>query len=195
MEIFVVRHTKTAVPKGICFGQADVPVADSFESEAAFIASKLPCTFDAVFSSPISRCLILAEKLSPITPCLDDRLKEMYFGDWEMKKWDDIPRDSLDKWTENYVTLPPPNGECFRDLFLRVKSFFDENFLNAGYNSVLICTHAGVIRSLIALVLKIKLEETFNYSVEHGSIIKITLSDGTLSINGLMKNLANDNPG
>ena len=31
MEIYVVRHTKVAIDKGICYGQTDAPLADSFQ--------------------------------------------------------------------------------------------------------------------------------------------------------------------
>ena len=35
MEVILVRHTSVDVPKGTCYGQTDVPVAATFEVEAA----------------------------------------------------------------------------------------------------------------------------------------------------------------
>ena len=31
----MIRHTSVGVPKGTCYGWSDVPVADTFEAEAA----------------------------------------------------------------------------------------------------------------------------------------------------------------
>ena len=33
MEIYLIRHTTPKIEKGICYGQADLNVADSFEEE------------------------------------------------------------------------------------------------------------------------------------------------------------------
>src|SRR5690606_37382738 len=94
MEIYVVRHTKVAVNKGICYGQTDVALADSFQEELAVLKNHLPNDFDQLFSSPLSRCKTLAEPFSSEI-IFDDRLKEMHFGDWEMKTWNDIPTDEI----------------------------------------------------------------------------------------------------
>ena len=34
MDIVLIRHTSVGVPKGTCYGWSDVPVADTFETEA-----------------------------------------------------------------------------------------------------------------------------------------------------------------
>ena len=35
MEVILIRHTSVDVPVGICYGQTDVPLKESFEEEAA----------------------------------------------------------------------------------------------------------------------------------------------------------------
>ena len=62
MEVVLIRHTSVAVPKGTCYGQTDVPVADTFEQEAAATRAVLGRygQFDAVFSSPLTRARLLA---------------------------------------------------------------------------------------------------------------------------------------
>ena len=42
MEIYLIRHTSVSVEAGICYGQSDVPVAESFAAEAAQVRAKLP---------------------------------------------------------------------------------------------------------------------------------------------------------
>ena len=55
MDVVLIRHTSVGVPKGTCYGWSDVPVADTFEAEAAETKRNLGDTgFDAVFSSPLT---------------------------------------------------------------------------------------------------------------------------------------------
>ena len=63
MDIYLIRHTQTATDPGLCYGQSDVTLADSFEDETTDLHDKLP-EFDEdckVFSSPLTRCLQLAQ--------------------------------------------------------------------------------------------------------------------------------------
>ena len=67
----------------------DLDVAESFEIEAASALASLP-TFEYIVSSPLQRCLKLAEFISkgsgvPVTS--DPRLTEMDFGAWEGEPW------------------------------------------------------------------------------------------------------------
>lgn len=184
MEIYLVRHTKTNIEAGVCFGRTDAGLDDSFDGVAELIKKQLPLNPDTVYSSPLSRCSLLARKIYCINPVIDNQLMELNFGDWEMKRWDDIPEAMLRNWTENYVTQPPPNGESFNDLHNRCRQFFRE-IINARYNKVVVFTHAGVIRSILAIVLKIELPGTFNYAIEHGSITGIKYQDGIFEVSGL----------
>ena len=55
MKVILIRHTSVDVPKGVCYGQTDVPVAATFTEEAEMTKKALSDrTFDAVFSSPLT---------------------------------------------------------------------------------------------------------------------------------------------
>ena len=41
MEVTFIRHTSVAVPPGVCDGQSDVLLRDSFEQEAAITSENL----------------------------------------------------------------------------------------------------------------------------------------------------------
>ena len=96
MEIYLVRHTTPNIEKGICYGQTDLDIAETFEDEAEKVITNLNNLKGAkVYSSPLIRCKKLAKKINTqVTE--DERLKEINFGDWELIKWDDINRDDLD---------------------------------------------------------------------------------------------------
>jgi len=91
MRLTLIRHTSLQIPAGVCYGQTDVDVAATFMHEATHARDKLKhLTFDAVFSSPLQRCVKLAHALVTDNIAHDERLKELHFGDWEMRAWDDF---------------------------------------------------------------------------------------------------------
>lgn len=146
MEVILVRHTSVDVPKGTCYGQSDVPVRETFEEEAAETLRNLEpyMPFDEVFASPLTRARKLAAFCGYPQPRLDNRLKEMYMGEWEMQLYDEIQDMYLDEWYKDYMNLPTPGGEGFRDVYRRVSSFLDE-LKTKDYRRVAVFAHGGVL--------------------------------------------------
>ncbi|MGN1376613.1 MAG: alpha-ribazole phosphatase [Prevotella sp.] len=145
MEVIMIRHTSVDVAKGTCYGWTDVPVAQSFEKEATITKSQLESmTFDAVFSSPLTRARLLAGFCGFDNPVIDDRLKEINMGDWEMRMFDEIKDDNLQRWYDDYINCTPTNGESYMMLYKRVASFFDE-LKTKPYKRVAIFAHGGVL--------------------------------------------------
>ena len=106
MKITLIRHTRVAVETGICYGWSDVGVAPSFETEASRVKENISNQqFDIVYSSPLSRCRKLAAFCGFHEPILDDRLKELNFGEWEMKKWDDLTDPRLELWYKDWKAM------------------------------------------------------------------------------------------
>jgi alpha-ribazole phosphatase len=173
MDIYLIRHTKTDVPKGLCYGRTDVPLADSFPEDLQILKQKLPIlTNDClVYSSGLGRCVQLAEQLSEKVQ-RDERLLEVNFGDWENQRFDELPQDLVKQWTSQFVTVPPPNGECFADLCQRVGEFWQE-LITHDVKQVLIVTHAGVIRALLAHLLNLPPANAFQFKVDYGSVHKL----------------------
>ncbi len=173
MDIYLIRHTQTATAKGLCYGQTDVALADSFADEVTQLTLKLPAWQDncRFYSSPLGRCLQLAHRFSH-TIAMDERLLELNFGDWEGRRFDDLPPESVKQWTENFVQTAPPNGESFIDLCQRAGAFWQE-LLQQELEQAVIITHAGVIRALLAHILKLPLANAFQFRVDCGSVHKL----------------------
>ena len=173
MEVYLVRHTETVCAKGICYGQTDVELLESYLLQFEDIKKQLPK--DAFcYSSPLQRCTILADFLTSSNYIVDKRLMEMNFGNWEMKKWDDIPSDEIDPWMKDFVNVKVPEGESFVDLHSRVLKFMDEK-LSHQEQPVVIVTHAGVIRSFLCQQMNLDLKDAFTNKVDFGQVIKIML--------------------
>ena len=186
MDIYLIRHTQTDAPNGLCYGQTDVSLAESFAEDARQLQQKVPgLKADSLaFSSPLTRCVKLAERLSDNVRT-DARLLELDFGDWESRRFDDIDADVLQHWTANFVHAAPPNGESFIDLCHRAGSFW-QDFLHQMHpvgGQILIITHAGVIRALLAYILKLPPANAFQFRIDLGSVHKLQHIDNYTYIN------------
>lgn len=144
MEIVLTRHTSVDVPKGTCYGRTDVPLAATFEAEAASVRERLGAmgTFDAAYCSPLSRARRLAAFCGWPGAVVDERLAEIDMGEWEMVRWDDIRGEEADRWYADWLHVAPPGGESFERLYARVASFLDEVRLS-GHRRVAVFAHGG----------------------------------------------------
>jgi alpha-ribazole phosphatase len=177
MDIYLIRHTQTANAEGLCYGQTNIGLAISFPEEVEILHDKLHelngnCR---VFSSPLARCVQLAETFSDSVNT-DVRLQELHFGDWEEQRFDDIDQVALQHWTDNFATAVPPNGESFGDLYQRTGEFWQE-LLTLKAEQVVVVTHSGVIRALLARVLNLPLENAFQFRIDPGSVHKLRRVD------------------
>lgn len=175
MEIYLIRHTTPDIEKGICYGQTDVPLKDTYEAEAERVLEKFPTNVDIIYTSPISRCLRLADYLStqlaiPVEE--DDRLKELSFGEWELKRWDDIDKVMLQTWMDDYVNVRCPDGESYLDLAKRVSLFMEQLNLR-DFKNVAVVTHHGVLKALHAKLKQVSLIKAMDMHFPYGSITKI----------------------
>ena len=172
MEVFLIRHTAPDIAKGICYGQSEVDLLPGFQEEATrirvAIASKIAEA--TIYSSPLARCVRLAQFFAK-NYITDERLLEMNFGDWELKKWNDLDQEALSDWMKDFVKVSCPNGESFMELYRRVESFF--NYLTKTKEGpVIIVTHAGVIRAALSLLDKVPLKDTFDHKVDYGQVFE-----------------------
>ncbi|CAM3702089.1 alpha-ribazole phosphatase [Flavobacterium chungbukense] len=177
MEIYLVRHTETICEKGICYGQSDVNIAEPFDEIFNRIVSELP-EEALIFSSPLKRCVILAkhiqQNIKVISYQEDERLKEMNFGDWELKNWNEIPNEELNPWMEDFVNISALNGESFIELHERVGDFL-ANEISKIKKTIIIVAHAGIIRSILCHQTSLPLKDAFNNKVDFGEVIRIEL--------------------
>jgi len=174
MEIYLVRHTTPDVEKGICYGQSDIDVTASFTDEAAIIKNHLPADVVSVYSSPLQRCTKLAAHLFPHHELkLHHHLMEINCGAWELKRWDDIPKETITPWMEDFVNVRIPGGENYIDLYERVNNFFKQ--VQQQPKPSVIVAHGGVIRSILSYITHTPLEDSFKaFSLHYGCVIKIT---------------------
>lgn len=162
MRIIAVRHTK--VREGIAYGQYDIePDPNWFELQAAPVLTELSHYIhengqpNIVLCSPLIRCRKLCNYCGYTNiAVMEPRIMEATIGDWEGKKFEELPIDLLWQWEHDYLTVNPPNGERFVDLMLRIKHMLQGMQM---YDTVLMFTHGGPILAMLALAGKIHVDK------------------------------------
>lgn len=177
MKLTFIRHTSLNIESHLCYGQTDVDVSHRFDHEQKTLKSKLDkYVFNAVYTSPLQRCVKLAQALDVGDPIHDHRLKELHFGDWEMMDWDDIPRNHFDSWIKDYANLAPPNGETFKELQERGIAFLKDMKQSHMHQHIAVVSHGGMIRAMLAHALDIPLKSLFRFNVDYASITTLDFS-------------------
>ncbi len=164
MSLILIRHTRPEVAAGICYGSTDLPAAPGFEAEAAHLTARFP-TADRIVSSPLRRCLPLAEFLAerlgaPLV--LDARWREMDFGAWEGRAWETIARSDLDAWAADLMQARPHGGESVAMLSARIGEAISA--CRATVGRTLVITHAGPMRAALG---------DWNRAIAYGEAIEL----------------------
>ncbi len=182
MKLFFLRHTSLNVDIDVFYGQTDLDVSDRFEQEVKLIQKKIKnFNIDTnsikVYSSPLKRCIKLTNTLTE-NYIVDERIKEMNLGDWEMKKMSSISKkDKLD-WENNLLSFKIPNGESNNEFLKRLKSFLEDIF-KVNEDALIVC-HAGSINGMLSLLTKEpfdKMVKNYWELIKHGSLSLIELKN------------------
>ncbi|MDR0975357.1 MAG: histidine phosphatase family protein [Christensenellaceae bacterium] len=149
--IYLVRHGRTDwnVARKVQ-GRTDIPLNDEGISQALSTREKLSgVKFDAVFASPLIRARETARLISGIEPTTDERIIERDFGDAEGS----VVADATKHWGFwEYATRKEKvlNGESLQETFDRANDFLTEIMRKYRGKNVLIVSHGGTLRALLA---------------------------------------------
>ena len=175
MLLRLLRHPATAPSGERCIGQTDVALSKEGLAAIERIAEDAARTKPArILSSDLRRCRTLADAIAArldICPEPDAIWREVNFGGWENRTWDEIRSDdphTLAAWMEHFVTVAPPGGESFHQLQSRVVSAL-QKIDPEPFDSLLVVTHAGVIRAAVCAFSDLPLRRAFELEVSCGS--------------------------
>ena len=169
--IYLVRHTQPKIGSGICYGQTDVNLFETFEKESVAIMQKLgEICFSNIYSSPLRRCCRLASlfsKAAVVETSIDNRLVEMNFGDWEGQLWHEITDPLLENWYTYWMDTPAGGAESFLDQYNRVSAFLDE-VKERKYRHICLFIHRGTIEAILVYVGQLNLNQAFARPMDFG---------------------------
>ena len=179
MDLVLIRHPKTVVADGVCYGSTDVePDRQRLAADAARIAPMLPA--DArVVCSPQQRAAKLAAHFGEAEP--DARLVEMDFGGWEMRRWDDLPREEIDAWAADMTGYTPPDGESLGAVAARVIDWWESQPRD---RTIVAVAHGGPWRVLAAHLLGMPIEHSTRVEIEWGGRALFRISDYGAQLRG-----------
>ena len=161
MQSYVIHLIRHGVSEGSLEGRyvgiTDSPLSQEGKKQLKELLEK--GTYPggkAVFTSPLRRCLEMAEILYPgvkLEPLPDFR--ECSFGDWENKTAEEISAEdpSFAKWMENGSQAAPPNGESGAAFMHRVCAGFEafvERLMRQRITESVLITHGGVIMTILS---------------------------------------------
>jgi alpha-ribazole phosphatase len=169
VRLILVRHAEPADhARGRCYGTLEVPLSDRGREQAAALADRLRGEpIDAVYASPRTRARETAAALGlPVE--VDDRLREIDFGAFEGRTYEEIERDHPDiyaHWMRSPTTVRFPGGESYADLRARVVPALDE--IRTRHEHALVVTHGGVVRAAVAAWLELPDHAVFRLAIDY----------------------------
>lgn len=173
-DIDLLRHGETE--GGACYrGVTDDSLSSvGWEKMQDKIANQTH--WDLIISSPLLRChsfsVALAEQLT-IPIITSAAFQEINFGDWEGKKADQIDPILLAQFYADPTNFSVPNGEMFHDFQQRIiKAWLSLIRIHQG-KQILLVTHAGVIRAILADILGIDVQHSFSLKIAHACFSSI----------------------
>jgi alpha-ribazole phosphatase len=187
MEILLIRHPEPLGARGICYGRSDLELAPGWEQKTVALASQISMPVDFIFSSPARRCIqparFLYERLlSSLNGGVEvsESLWEFDFGLWENKPWSEIPRSQIDAWAGSPLSYQIPGAESFATFRERVLNWFSGLLSVAKWQRVLVITHGGVMKQILADSLQIPLTEVMSWQIDYGGCRCLYAVDGCI---------------
>lgn len=153
MKIIWARHGQTNGNKeGRYIGFTNQPLNKVGMDQAKVLSEELKEEkIDIIYASDLTR----ADETAKITAdmfnmkvTIDARLRELNFGAWEDKTYDEIMSlepTLVTKWIQDPYHISPPGGESLQTLGDRVDSFL-EDVKQKHARTILIVTHGGPLR-------------------------------------------------
>ncbi len=154
-KIHLIRHARyTDAEKGKYIGHTDISLSDEGKEQLAEFKNKYHYPEpEAVFSSPLKRCVETCSLLYPDKqPIIIDGLTECNFGEFENKTADEL-RDNEDFAGWLAGKNAPPFGESSKEFGDRICSTFEkivDGLVKSGVHEAAIITHGGVISIILS---------------------------------------------
>ena len=184
LHLDLLRHGETELGGGLRGSLDDALTTRGWEQMHSAVATGGP--WDRLVSSPLQRCARFAELLGEQTGVpvhMDKDLQELHFGAWEGRSAAalmDTDAESLGRFWADPYRFTPPGGEPVLAFSARVLAAVER--LHAAYagQRVLLVSHGGVMRLLLARARGLPREQLLNVEVAHGALFSLRVSSGAV---------------
>ncbi|NIE77784.1 alpha-ribazole phosphatase family protein [Pantoea sp. Ap-967] len=181
MILDLLRHGETEQGGGLRGSLDDALTAKGWAQMHEAVAAAGP--WDVLVSSPLQRCARFAQTLGlPVQ--LEADLQELHFGEWEGRSALQIMQTQAEAlgqfWADPY-RFTPPGGEPVSAFADRVFAAVERLQQAHAGKRVLLVTHGGVMRLLLARARGLPREQLLQVEVGHGALVRLVMGeDGVL---------------
>ena len=149
-----------------------------------FQDSSEPC-WDAIVSSPLSRCQAFARKLSQqlsqqqeIELHVVDNWREIDYGDWENRctkeLWNENTEHLQQLWSDP-LNFCAPNGEAVPDFSKRIDAIWAETIQQHLGKRILVVCHGGVMRLLLQSQLSMDADAMSRFRIPYAAMSQFVI--------------------
>lgn len=107
-----------------------------------------------------------------------EALNEIDFGAWTGCRFDDLAGDpQWHRWNSERATARPPGGESMADAQARIVAHLDQVARDYDGQTLLLVSHADMIRAAVAHVLGLGLDNYWRFDVDPASATTVLWGD------------------
>lgn len=179
-RFFWVRHGPTHAKSMV--GWTDLPADLSDTAVLDRLTAHLPAQAVLV-SSDLIRATATADAIGLTRPRLphDPGLREIHFGDWELRTFAEVEAASPDHIRAYWETpgdVRPPGGESWHDLQARINAAIDRLLQMHRDQNIIVVAHFGAILAALQRANRWTPQQVFAHRIENLSVTELAF-DGT----------------
>jgi broad specificity phosphatase PhoE len=182
-RLLLIRHGEVEASYQNKFGGwIDMNLSPAGKRQAKILADYLRRKpIDAIYASPMKRVqqtLAPTLKLNGHSQTVLDGLREIDFGDWTGLGWQEVEarfRFRSHEWLDQIHELGVPNGESGKVFRARVEPCLRRIIAGHRGQNVAVFCHGGVIRMILAILLKLPLPKTNQFEIEYAGLTQVAL--------------------
>jgi len=180
----LVRHGDTG-RAGHLDGRIDPPLLP--DALGPVVARHHGIPWSRIISSPLQRARGTAAALvgrELREGEIDSRWAEFDFGDWDGLVAGDVPAEALRDFHRDPLRHGPPGAEPWSGFTARVRSAVADLLPEAGADPVLVVTHGGPVRTVLADICGLGLSATWSVRIGYGTRVRVWVQDSDAGLWG-----------
>jgi broad specificity phosphatase PhoE len=182
-RLLLIRHGEVEASYQKKFGgRIDMNLSPNGKRQGRILARYLRGkTIDAIYASPMKRVqqtLAPTLKQSKLAQNVREELREIDFGHWSSLGWQEVENRfgfQAHQWLDQIHRHGVPGGESGSVFRARVEPCLHRIIAGHQGQNVAIFCHGGVIRMILAILLKLPLPKTNHFDIEYSSITQVAL--------------------